>query len=108
MTNTMTKPPLFVQDQDSKTRVNTPPANNPLTALDRCDGVFKIERQGILDSCAAAAAVRVIMVREDKSFGNLLFCGHCFKKNEAKLREVSYRVDDQRKAPENRLIGSHN
>lgn len=107
MTETMTREPLFVQDENSKTVVNVPPTNTPLTALERCDGIFKLEREKIIDSCLAAAAVRVVMTKEEGGYGNLLFCGHCFTQHEDKLREVSYRIDDQRKAAENRLIGSH-
>lgn len=103
MTDTMTREPLFTPADESQA-THVPPTNKPLTALERCDGVFKVHKER--DSCLAASAVRAVMKREDGSYGELLFCGHCYDTHSEKLNEVAFRIDDQRVEPHNRLIGA--
>jgi hypothetical protein len=63
-----------------------------LTALDRCD------------RCEAQAYVRVSGVS-----GELLFCGHHYKKVEDSIKEWAFKIIDERdKLVENRLTGSEN
>jgi hypothetical protein len=60
-----------------------------LTLLDRCD------------SCNAQALVWANGVS-----GDLLFCGHHFRKYESKIREYAFEIIDEReKMIENKLIG---
>lgn len=58
-------------------------ASAPLTLQDRCD------------RCGAQAFVRTSVMATDKLV-DLLFCGHHFAKHEAKLREISLNVLDER------------
>jgi len=61
-----------------------------LTALDRCD------------RCEAQAYVKASGVN-----GELLFCGHHYKKAESKINEWAFEIIDEReKLVENKLIGS--
>jgi hypothetical protein len=63
-----------------------------LTALDRCD------------RCDAQAYVSAIGVS-----GELLFCGHHYKKIEDSIKEWAFEINDERdKLNENRLTGSAN
>ena len=65
--------------------------SDTLTALDRCD------------SCGAQAFVWVNGVS-----GDLLFCGHHFRKWEDKIRQFAFEIVDERhKLNENRLVGDH-
>ena len=57
----------------------TAPSAAPLTAVDRCD------------RCGAQAYVRATL---DSGF-DLLFCAHHFHENEARLREVAVRIQDE-------------
>lgn len=86
--------------QEPRTQVHS----KPLTALDRCDAMFKpnnnIKEQR---SCSAAASVRVTFYS-----GILLFCGHHYTINENAIKERSLNVEDFRRPPENRLQGSYN
>lgn len=49
----------------------------PLTAADRCDGVFK--GNGYRGTCGAQAFIRVVLA----SGRDLVFCGHCFAEQAA-------------------------
>ena len=63
-----------------------------LKAIDRCD------------SCGSQAYVLVKGVN-----GELLFCGHHYKKNEKALAEFAYEIiDERKKLIHNKLIGSEN
>ena len=63
-----------------------------LTALDRCD------------RCDAQAYVSASGVS-----GELLFCGHHYKKVEDSIKEWAFEINDERdKLIENRLTGSAN
>jgi len=66
---------LEVEQQDDVTR---PVLGHFLTAADRCD------------ACGAQAYVRVELVT-----GELLFCGHHAKENEAKLRPIASKWHDE-------------
>jgi uncharacterized protein involved in propanediol utilization len=66
---------LEVEQQD---HVSKPVLGNFLTAADRCD------------ACGAQAYVRVELVT-----GELLFCGHHAKENEAKLRPIASKWHDE-------------
>jgi len=59
--------------------VSTAIAAGELTAADRCD------------RCGAQAYVRAAL---DSGF-DLLFCAHHFHENEARLREVAVRIQDE-------------
>ena len=59
--------------------VTTTIAANPLTATDRCD------------RCGAQAYVRATM----ESGFDLLLCGHHFRENEARLREIAKAIHDE-------------
>lgn len=56
-----------------------------LTLLDRCD------------RCGAQAFVRAsVMVGDIDKMVDLLFCGHHFADNEAKLRDTALHIQDER------------
>ena len=56
------------------------------------------------DSCSAEALVWVNGVA-----GELLFCGHHYKKHEEKLKDYAFEIIDERdKLIQNRAIGSEN
>lgn len=57
------------------------PTLPPLTHADRCD------------KCSAQAFVRTVLLT-----GDLLFCGHHFSADEAKLRELAVLVQDERES----------
>jgi len=67
-------PPLEIEEQEQA----KPAIAHQLTAADRCD------------ACGAQAYVRVELVT-----GELLFCSHHAKENEAKLRPISVKWHDE-------------
>ncbi len=66
---------LEIEEQDEQVK---PSLSHQLTAADRCD------------ACGAQAYVRVELVT-----GELLFCGHHAKENEAKLRPIATKWHDE-------------
>ena len=67
--------PLDIEEQNEQIK---PTFAHELTAADRCD------------ACGAQAYVRVELVT-----GELLFCGHHAKENEAKLRPIATKWHDE-------------
>lgn len=59
--------------------MNTTITASPLTAADRCD------------RCGAPAYVRAVLM----SGSELLFCGHHWRQNELRLREISATIQDE-------------
>jgi hypothetical protein len=59
--------------------VTTTIAASPLTAADRCD------------RCGAQAYIRAVL----ESGSDLLFCGHHWRLNEARLREIAVAIHDE-------------
>jgi hypothetical protein len=68
---------VFLTEREADVSTTTIDAS-PLTAADRCD------------RCGAQAYVRAVLGASE-----LLFCGHHWHENEARLREVASHIQDE-------------